>query len=137
MTVGYQLNIMSDHVLLWYDAQCCKQVMETIRGRKAINDERTPYNAKLTVKFFARLPNEEEAVIKECGIRWIYSNAEEGSGGRKSKRGREIHELEAIAFQNGEEGSESKEEPIPQTKKFKQSFLGTPSTLEAEAEDMR
>ena len=131
----HKINIMSDHVLLWYDTQCCKQIMETIKGRKAINDKRSTYNAKLTLKFFARIPSKAEVVIKECGIRWIYPNLEEGSGRCKSKRSREIYELEAIAFQNRQEGSESnkQEEPIPRAKKFKR----TPSILEAEVEDLR
>ncbi|RYR63011.1 hypothetical protein Ahy_A04g020784 isoform K [Arachis hypogaea] len=43
-------------------------------------------NANLEVKFFARLPNKEEVVIKECGIRWIYTNMEKESRGETGIR---------------------------------------------------
>ncbi|XP_057732315.1 uncharacterized protein LOC130947621 [Arachis stenosperma] len=119
------MNVMSDHVLLWYDSQCCKQIMEIIRGRKAIIDD-DDQNANLEVKFFARLPNKEEVVIKECGIRWIYTNMEKESRVCRFKRSRQVFELEAIASPNEEKGFESDdggEELVPPAKKFKHSLM--------------
>ncbi|XLR43155.1 TMV resistance protein N [Arachis hypogaea] len=87
MTIGYHLNVMPDHVLLWYDEEYSKQIMETVKGREANTEKKSHFNAKMTVKFVARLPNKEEAMVKECGIRWIYSNLEEGSSReQRSKR---------------------------------------------------
>ncbi|KAL1293166.1 hypothetical protein HN51_053802 [Arachis hypogaea] len=87
MTIGYQLNVMQDHVLLWYDEECSKQIMETVKGREANTEKKSHFNAKMTVKLVARLPNKEEAMIKECGVRWIYSNVEAGSSReQRSKR---------------------------------------------------
>ncbi|MED6222277.1 hypothetical protein PIB30_062854 [Stylosanthes scabra] len=140
---GFKLNVMSDHVLLWYDSECCKRIMEIIEGRKATadddDDDDDEQNANLTVKFVARLPNKEEVAIKACGIRWIYPNE---SRRCRFKRRREDFELEAIASPNGEKGLESDvdgEELVPPTKKFKHgSFLEAPSILQVESiEDLR
>ncbi|XLT71780.1 hypothetical protein HN873_028206 [Arachis hypogaea] len=114
---GYQMNLLSDHVLLWYDSQCCKQIMEIIRGRKAIDDD--DKNANLEVKFFARLPNKEEVVIKECGIRWIYTNMEKESRVCRFKRSRQVFELEEKDLESDDEG----EELVPPAKKFKNSLM--------------
>ncbi|MED6127739.1 hypothetical protein PIB30_090992 [Stylosanthes scabra] len=64
MTEGYQLNVMPNHVLLWYDEECSKQIMETVKGREAISEKLFHFNEKMTVKFVARLPNKEEAMVK-------------------------------------------------------------------------
>ncbi|KAL1339092.1 hypothetical protein AAHE18_U007900 [Arachis hypogaea] len=136
----HRVNIKSDHVLLWYDETCCKKIMETIKGRKAITGKRSSYSVKLAFKFFAGIANKVETVIKGCGIRWIYQNVEEESRERKSKRNREVYESVDIAFQIGQGSESHQQEPIPLTKKFKQSFLLTsPSSIvEAEAaEDLR
>ncbi|XP_020966114.1 disease resistance-like protein CSA1 [Arachis ipaensis] len=114
---GFQMNVMSDHVLLWYDSQCCKQIMKIIRGRKAIDDDDN--NANLEVKFFARLPNKEEVVIKECGIRWIYTNMEKESRVCRFKRSRQVFELEEKDLESDDEG----EELVPPAKKFKHSLM--------------
>ncbi|XP_057735695.1 uncharacterized protein LOC130951098 isoform X2 [Arachis stenosperma] len=127
--IGFQMNLLSDHVLLWYDSQCCKQIMEIIRGRKAVDDD--DQNANLEVKFLARLPNKEQVAIKACGIRWIYSNMEEESRGCGFKRSREV-----FASQNEEKGFESDdegEEPVPPAKKFKHSLMEAASILEVES----
>ncbi|MED6210401.1 hypothetical protein PIB30_063774 [Stylosanthes scabra] len=92
----HYVDIRSDHVLLWYDEECCKKIMEPIRGTegKGINDEKgfAGNNANLTLEFFAGVVNKLDAVIQECGIRWIYQNVdeeEEGSRGCKSERSNE------------------------------------------------
>ncbi|XP_029129500.1 TMV resistance protein N [Cajanus cajan] len=120
-------EFMADHVFLWYDAQCCKKITEAIKERKVINDKSTTHNPKLTFKFFAQTEDNKEAVvIKECGFRWMYSLEEKG---RKSKRRREIHEVETNVVRNKVD-DEQEETPRP-TKKFKQHVFGT-SNLEAE-----
>ncbi|MED6212164.1 hypothetical protein PIB30_080549 [Stylosanthes scabra] len=139
---GFKLNVMSDHVLLWYDSECCKRIMEIIEGRKASDDNDDEQNANLTVKFLARLPTKEEVAIKACGIRWIYPNMEDDESRRcRFKRRRKDFELEAIASGNKEKGLDSDddgEELVPPTKKFKHSFLEAPSILQVESiEDLR
>nr|XP_025616505.1 TMV resistance protein N-like [Arachis hypogaea] len=119
----HHLNITSDHAFLWYDEKCCKKIMEPIRGRKGkdINDEKgstsTCNNANLTLEFFAGVVNKLDAVIQECGIRWIYQNVEEEEGprGRKSKRS-----IEESYEEEGSDDDEQEESSIPPTKKFKQ-----------------
>ncbi|KAG5009707.1 hypothetical protein JHK87_018222 [Glycine soja] len=132
-----QFGFMADHIFLWYDAQCCKQIMEVIKERKAINDKSTTHPPKLTFKFFAQTEDNNEAVvIKECGFRWMFSLEEREC---KFKRSREIHEVEANVFRNQVKDSESneQEETFPPTKKIKQGVFRT-SNLEAEEkEDLR
>ncbi|RDX60390.1 Disease resistance protein RML1B, partial [Mucuna pruriens] len=89
---GSPFEYMADHVFLWYDAQCCKQIMEAIKERKGINDESRIRDLKLTFKSFAQTKDNKDAVIiKGCGFRWMYSS-EEGRRKCKSKRSREIHD---------------------------------------------
>ncbi|KAL4355836.1 hypothetical protein AHAS_Ahas09G0026500 [Arachis hypogaea] len=138
----HHLNITSDHAFLWYDEKCCKKIMEPIRGRKGkdINDEKgstsTCNNANLTLEFFAGVVNKLDAVIQECGIRWIYQNVEEEEGprGRKSKRS-----IEESYEEEGSDDDEQEESSIPPTKKFKQSLLEPSLMLEGEevVEDLR
>ncbi|XP_016172512.1 uncharacterized protein LOC107614899 [Arachis ipaensis] len=133
----HHLNITSDHALLWYDEKRCKKIMEAIRGRKGkdMNDEKgstsTCNNANLTLEFFAGVVNKLDAVIQECGIRWIYQNVEEEEGprGRKSKRSSEESYEEEGSESNDDEQEESS---IPPTKKFKQSLLEPPLILDGE-----
>ncbi|KAL4355829.1 hypothetical protein AHAS_Ahas09G0025800 [Arachis hypogaea] len=130
---GLEMNVLSDHVLLWYDSQCCKQIMEIIGGRNVIDDDK---NANLAVTFFACLPNKEEVAIKACGIRWIYTNMEKESRGCRFKRSREVFESEAIASPNEGNGVEFNDEGIElvlPAKKFKQNVLEASSILEVES----
>ncbi|XP_057455230.1 disease resistance protein RUN1-like [Lotus japonicus] len=138
------LEMVSDHVFLWYDAQCCQKIMEAIQqSRKAINGRTTSYKSKITFEFFAQNIENEEAVIKECGLQWLYPSEDQilvEGGGCKSKRSLEIDELEAGAVQNRVEESESdeQEEMVPPSKKLKQHVSGTSSNLESEEmEDLR
>ncbi|KAJ1420309.1 Leucine-rich repeat 3 [Sesbania bispinosa] len=103
-TLQTSLEMMCDHVVLWYDEQCCKQIMETIKG---INDISNGYNPMLTFEFFAQNRFGEEVAIKECGFRWIYPSED----------------------QNVSEFDEQ-EETVPSTEKFKQRVFGTPSNQE-------
>jgi hypothetical protein len=68
---------MSDHVVLWYDPERCRQIMDAV---EAINDvNSTGYNPKLTFRFFIDESETlyDEMTIKECGFRWIYQEEEE------------------------------------------------------------
>ncbi|XP_057453012.1 disease resistance protein RPV1-like, partial [Lotus japonicus] len=120
-------DIMSDHVFLWYDAKCCQQIREAIKEIKA-KDGCAAANPKLAFKFFARTQDNMEAVIKECGFRWIYSSedqiVEEGEECESETCG-ETHRGE------GSDCDEQKETVTP-IKTFKQSVLVTSSNLEAE-----
>lgn len=76
-------------------------------------------------------------MVKLCGFRWIYPSEDQvfdDIGGRcKSKRVREICNLENIAVKNRAKGAESdeQEETTLQTKKLKEPVFGTPSNPEA------
>ncbi|KAK7282330.1 hypothetical protein RIF29_11010 [Crotalaria pallida] len=137
----HAFKLKSDHMVLWYDAQCNKKIMEAINERKAVYVGSTAYNPILTFKFYAQSVENEELVIKECGIRCIYpsedQNVEEGIRS-KSKRSRETYEQEASAVPNGAEHYEfdEPEDMVPPTKKFKQCEFGTPSNLNSEVEDL-
>ncbi|KAK7283873.1 hypothetical protein RIF29_13621 [Crotalaria pallida] len=138
---SFEIKLISDHLLLWYDAQCCKGIMKTIKEIKAVNDGST--TDYLTFKFFAHTEDNEELVIKECGVRWIYPSedqiVEEGRGS-KCKRGRDIYELHNGNIVRNGDTSESNDpdEMIPPSKKLKQCVFGTPSNLDRkEVEDLR
>ncbi|RHN40005.1 hypothetical protein MtrunA17_Chr8g0350051 [Medicago truncatula] len=126
------LHIFSDHLFLWYDAQCCKQIMEAVKEIKA-NDMSAIHNSKLTFKFFARTQDNMEAAIKECGFRWIYSSegqVVEEEEGCESETSKETHTVE---------GSESdeQEETVPPAMNFQQSVYGTPNLEAVETKDLR
>ncbi|RHN40008.1 putative leucine-rich repeat domain, L domain-containing protein [Medicago truncatula] len=124
-------NMMSDHLFLWYDTQCCEQVMEAIKEIKA-NAMSAIHNSKLTFKFLARTEKNMETAIKECGFRWIYSSEgqvveEEGC---ESETNKETHTVD---------GSESdeQEETVPAAMNFQQSVYGTPNLEAVETKDLR
>ncbi|KAK7283874.1 hypothetical protein RIF29_13622 [Crotalaria pallida] len=140
-SILHSYKLISDHVLLWYDAQCCEGITEAIKEIKAINDGNTTDN--LTFKFFTCNDVNEVLVIKECGVRWIYPSdqiVEEGRG-CKCKRGRDIYESHnGTIVRNGATKCESDEpdEMVPPSKKLKQCVFGTPSNLDRkEVEDLR
>jgi len=71
------IQMVSDHVLIWYDPHFCRKITETVKETKVVNDvNRTSYNPKLTFRFFMDETIYDEVAIKECGVRWIYQ--EEG-----------------------------------------------------------
>ena len=126
-------NMMSDHLFLWYDAQCCEQIMEAIKEIKA-NDMSAIHNSKLTFKFFARTEKNMETAIKECGFRWIYSSegqVVEEEEGCESETSKETHTVEGSK-------SDEQEETVPAAMNFQQSVYETLSNLEAaETKDSR
>jgi aminopeptidase C len=78
-------EMKSAHLFLWYDAQCCKNIMQEIReSRKSINHRRERYKSKITFEFFALNMNNEEALIKECGLHWIYTSEDQMIEGEES-----------------------------------------------------
>ncbi|RHN40011.1 putative leucine-rich repeat domain, L domain-containing protein [Medicago truncatula] len=130
----FSITIRSDHLFLWYDKQCCEQIMEAIKEIKA-NDMSAIHNPKLTFKFFAARTEENmEAAIKECGFRWIYSSegqVVEEEEGCESETSKETHTVEGSK-------SDEQEETVPPAMNFQQSVYGTLPNLEtAETEDLR
>ncbi|WJX83714.1 hypothetical protein P8452_66357 [Trifolium repens] len=96
--------LKSGHVVLWYDPESCKKIMEEI---KAINDvNNTGYNPKLTFRFFIDENVCDEVVIQECGFLWIYQG----------------EMVSATIFE-----SHDQEETVPPTEKLEQHVHGTPS----------
>ncbi|CAJ1971891.1 unnamed protein product [Sphenostylis stenocarpa] len=113
-------GFMEDHIFLWYDAQCCKKIMEVIKEEKAIDDKSNIHHPKVTFKFFAQTEDSSEAmVIKECGFRWMHSLEE---GGFEFKKNKDIHGVEeANSFPKVEDSKSNVQEGtfLP-TKKIKQ-----------------
>ncbi|XP_020966148.1 TMV resistance protein N-like isoform X1 [Arachis ipaensis] len=62
-------EMVSDHKVVWYDGEGCNKITEAIKERK----KGTTCNPFLQFKFFAQTrDNNEEVVIKGCGIRWMH-----------------------------------------------------------------
>ena len=126
-------HFMSDHLFLWYDTQCCKQIMEAIKEIKA-NDMSAIHNSKLTFKFFAHTEENMEAVIKECGFRYIFSS--EGQVVEEEERYESATSRETHTVEGSE--SDEQEETVPPAMNFQQRVYGTLSNLEAaETKDLR
>ncbi|WJX92097.1 hypothetical protein P8452_73784 [Trifolium repens] len=104
------IQMMSDHVILWYDRVSCKKIMEEI---KAINDvNNTGHSPKLTFRFFFDETFHDEVKIQECGFHWIYQE-------------------EAASSTVFESHDDEDKETIPPTMKLKQRVFGnTMSSLE-------
>ncbi|XLU29569.1 hypothetical protein S245_065635, partial [Arachis hypogaea] len=69
-----QFEMISDHMILWYDGEYSNKIMEAIKERK----RGTTCNPILKFEFYAHQPEDnEEVVIKGCGIRWMHVNDEE------------------------------------------------------------
>ena len=127
------IDIISDHLFLWYDPQCCEQIMEAIKEIKA-NDMSAIHNSKLTFKFFACPQDNLEAAIKECGFRWIYSS--EGQVVEEEERCESVTSRETHTWESSK--SEKHEGTVPPAMNFQQSVYGTLSNLEAsETKDLR
>jgi len=85
------IHMISDHLLLWYDRQSCKQIMDAVEQTKATGDvNSTSYNPKLTFTFFMDETLYGEVAIKECGFRWIYQEETVSSTISKSDDEEEI-----------------------------------------------
>lgn len=106
----------SDHVVLWYDARCCKEIiMEAVEERKAINDASTRYTPELTFRFFVETPGDEEVTIKECGFHWIY-HSEVQIGVEEGGRSHVLEAREVCQF-------DEQEITVAPTKKIKASLI--------------
>ncbi|MED6200364.1 hypothetical protein PIB30_084293 [Stylosanthes scabra] len=62
-------KMKSDHMALWYDAECCNTIMKAIKE----GESDTTCNPILKFEFYAQLEdNNVEVVTKGCGIRWMH-----------------------------------------------------------------
>ncbi|KEH18376.1 TIR-NBS-LRR class disease resistance protein [Medicago truncatula] len=128
------IDMMSDHLLVWYDPRSCKQIMDAVEQTKAISDgNSTSYTPKLTFTFFIDETLYDEVEIKECGFRWIYQ--EETVSSTISESNDEEETLSSSDFQSNEQEeivpatsfeSDDLEETIPPRKKLKIDIVGTP-----------
>ncbi|XP_057735414.1 disease resistance protein RPV1-like isoform X2 [Arachis stenosperma] len=62
------LEMVSDHKVIWYDGAYSNKIMEAIKERK----RDTACNPILKFEFYAQTEDNEEVVIKECGICWMH-----------------------------------------------------------------
>ncbi|GAU38827.1 hypothetical protein TSUD_356780 [Trifolium subterraneum] len=98
------IDMISDHMILWYDPESFKQIMEEINAFNDVNTTST-YNPKLTFEFLIyESENLYEVAIKECGFRWIYQ--------------------EEAASLTVFESHDEDEETVPPTRKLKQRVYG-------------
>ncbi|XLU29570.1 hypothetical protein S245_065636, partial [Arachis hypogaea] len=63
-----QLEMVSDHNVVWYDGEGSNKIMEAIKERK----RDTACNPILKFKFYANTEDNEEVVMKGFGIRWMH-----------------------------------------------------------------
>jgi len=140
-------HMTSDHLVLWYDPQICKQIMDEVELTKANSEvNSTSYNPKLTFKFFIDETSYDEVAIKECGFRWIYQDKTVSSTISESHDEQEI--VSSSEFQSNKQEeivpptnfeSDDLEETIPPRNKLNLDIVGTPpSNLELdETHDLR
>ncbi|KEH18379.1 disease resistance protein (TIR-NBS-LRR class) family protein, putative [Medicago truncatula] len=127
-------RMKSNHLVLWYDPQICKQIMDTVQQTKAITDANsTIYNSKLTFTFFMNETLYDEVEIKECGFRWIYQ--QETVSSTISESHVEEETMSSSDFQSNEQEeivsptnfeSDDLEETFPPRNKLKLDIVGTP-----------
>ncbi|XP_052110689.1 disease resistance protein RPV1 isoform X2 [Arachis duranensis] len=65
---GIQLEMVSDHKEVWYDGEGSNKITEAIKERK----RDTACNPILKFEFYANTEDNEEIVVKGCGIRWMH-----------------------------------------------------------------
>ncbi|XP_020967999.1 putative disease resistance protein At4g11170 isoform X4 [Arachis ipaensis] len=65
---GIQLEMVSDHKVVWYDGEGSNKITEAIKERK----RDTACNPILKFEFYANTEDNEKIVIKGCGIRWMH-----------------------------------------------------------------
>ncbi|XP_057736193.1 uncharacterized protein LOC130951535 isoform X2 [Arachis stenosperma] len=63
-----QWETLSDHKVVWYDGECSNKITEAIKERKRDSS----CNTMLKFEFYANTEDNEEVVIKGCGIRWMH-----------------------------------------------------------------
>ncbi|MED6159786.1 hypothetical protein PIB30_045462 [Stylosanthes scabra] len=76
-----RLEMESDHVAVWYDPENSNKIMEAIiKERKRGTTTCNPI-LKFKFKLYANHKDDEEDVIKGCGIRWMHVDVnDEGEG---------------------------------------------------------
>ncbi|QHN76207.1 TMV resistance protein N [Arachis hypogaea] len=87
-----QLEMVSDHKVVWYDGERSNKITEAIKKRR----KGTTCNTILKFEFYAHTEDNEEVVIKGCGIRWmhVHVNHERGISPDATHEGYESHDLE-------------------------------------------
>ncbi|XP_020966531.1 uncharacterized protein LOC110266359 [Arachis ipaensis] len=87
-----QLEMVSDHKVVWYHGEPSKKITEAIKERR----KGTSCNTMLKFEFYANTEDNEEVVIKGCGIRWmhVHVNGEGEINPNATHEGYESHDLE-------------------------------------------
>ncbi|MED6113046.1 hypothetical protein PIB30_067397 [Stylosanthes scabra] len=107
-------KMVSDHMLLWYDSECCNNIMNAVIQEREKGS--TCNYPCLKFEFYAQTEDSEEVLFKECGIHWMHEDVND----------------EGVS-QDGIEGYESDHQP-QQTEKLRTSAFEITSNLEAEDE---
>ncbi|XLU69819.1 hypothetical protein S245_028872 [Arachis hypogaea] len=63
------LEMVSDHKIVWYDGEGSNKITEAIKERRR---KGTTCNPILKFEFYANTKDNEEVVMKGCGIRWMH-----------------------------------------------------------------
>ncbi|XP_057732733.1 TMV resistance protein N-like isoform X2 [Arachis stenosperma] len=88
-----KFEMVSDHKVVWYDGEGSNKITEAIKERK----RDTACNPILKFKFYAHTEDNEEVVIKGCGIRWMHVHINHGgeiTPDATHDEGYESHDLE-------------------------------------------
>ncbi|XP_020966145.1 TMV resistance protein N-like isoform X2 [Arachis ipaensis] len=94
-----QWETVSDHKVVWYDGECSNKITEAIKERK----RDTSCNAMLKFEFYANTEDNEEVVIKGCGIRWMHVHVNhegEITPDATHDEGYESHDVESKRIEN-------------------------------------
>ncbi|XP_057735689.1 disease resistance protein RPV1-like isoform X2 [Arachis stenosperma] len=97
-----QLEMVSDHKVVWYDGEGSNKITEAIKERRKGT---TTCNPILKFEFYAHTKDNEEVVIKECGIRWmhVHVNDEGEISPDATHEGYESHDVECCRANTEEE----------------------------------
>ncbi|QHN76216.1 Disease resistance protein [Arachis hypogaea] len=92
------LKMVSDHKVVWYDGEPSNKIMEAIKERKRDSS----CNTMLKFEFYANIEDNEEVVIKGCGIRWmhVHVNHEGQISPDATHEGYESHDVERQRTEN-------------------------------------
>nr|XP_029144699.1 TMV resistance protein N isoform X3 [Arachis hypogaea] len=91
-------EMVSDHKIVWYDGESSNKITEAIEERK----KGTTCNPILKFEFYADTEDNEEIVIKGCGIRWMHVHVNhdgEISPDATDDEGYESHDVEIYILQ--------------------------------------
>ncbi|XP_057733205.1 disease resistance protein RPV1-like isoform X2 [Arachis stenosperma] len=93
------MKMVSDHKVVWYDGEGSNKITEAIKERRKGT---TTCNPILKFEFYAHTKDNEEVVIKECGIRWmhVHVNDEGEISPDATHEGYESHDVESQRTEN-------------------------------------